>query len=129
MIGMNVVGDLFGSGKKFGVKFTYIVQDEPKGLADAYNLTEKFLKKERSLLILGDNFFYGATLINEIKKVIKKNTNSIFSYEVKDPHNYGIINFKKNKVIKIIEKPVKNISNNAVTGMYILDHHAKILGK
>ncbi len=76
-------------------------------------------------MILGDNFFYGATLINEIKKIIKKNVNSIFSYEVKDPSSYGVVKFKRNKIFKIIEKPIKNLSNKVVTGMYILDNHAK----
>ena len=76
-------------------------------------------------MILGDNFFYGATLIREIKKIINTNTNTIFSYEVKDPSKYGIIKFKENKIFQIIEKPLKNISNQAVTGLYILDRNAQ----
>ena len=120
----NLYKKLLGNGEKFGIKLTYVIQKSPKGLADAYILNRKFLKNQRSLMILGDNFFYGAVLMKEIKKAINSNSNMIFCYEVKNPSNFGVIQTKKNKILKIIEKPKNNISDLAITGLYFFDNNS-----
>lgn len=117
---------LLGNGGQLGINLKYIIQNKPKGLADAYIISKDFIKNERSLMILGDNFFYGTDLINEIKKTIEAKKNTIFCYEVKDPSSFGVVKLKKNKITKIIEKPKKNISNLAITGLYLLDKNASI---
>ena len=110
-------------GKHLGLKISYVIQNEPAGIVNAIDSAKKKLQGSSILCILGDNLFYGNMLTgllrNEIKK-IKKVT--IFSYEVKDYHSYGIIEFSKNGLIKKIhEKPKKFFSKRAVTGMYLFD--------
>ena len=111
--------NLLGSGKDFGVKFTYEIQDEPRGLADAFIVGENFIDKENVVMILGDNIFED-DLSNEIKN-FKKGA-KIFAKEVPDPERFGIVDFDaNNKAISIEEKPEKPKSNYCITGLYIYD--------
>ena len=107
-----------------GIKIKYIEQSNPNGLPDAFILGEKFIGKDNVALILGDNFFYGQSLT----KILKKNINlksgaKIFLHPVRNPHLYGVASInKKNKVISLVEKPKKTVSNLAVTGLYFFDN-------
>ncbi|MCD4705594.1 NTP transferase domain-containing protein [bacterium] len=111
--------NLLGSGKDFGVKFTYEIQDEPRGLADAFIVGENFIDKENVVMILGDNIFED-DLSDEIKN-FKKGA-KIFAKEVSDPERFGIVEIdKNNQAISIEEKPKKPKSNYCITGLYIYD--------
>ena len=107
----------------FGVKISYKEQAKPRGLPEAFIIGEKFLENSNVALILGDNFFYGQSLTNNLKKSINLKVGAkIFLHQVKNPSLYGVaVVNKKNKVIKLIEKPKKNISNLAITGLYLFD--------
>lgn len=113
---------LLGDGVKFGVKFEYIIQPNPDGLAQAFILAEDFLNGDSACLILGDNIFYGGNLINLLSKSIrntKNNQATVFGYYVNNPERYGVAEFDKNKnVISLEEKPKKPQSNYAVVGLY-----------
>lgn len=111
---------LLNSGKQFGVNITYKVQNKANGIAAAYVLGEKFLKKSPSVLILGDNIFHGSNLISSFKKASESKNSSIFTYEVDDPSAYGVLTSEKNKRF-IIEKPKTSKSKKAVVGIYFLD--------
>ena len=107
-----------------GIKIKYIEQSNPNGLPDAFILGEKFIGKDNVALILGDNFFYGQSLTKILKKNINlKNGAKIFLHPVRNPHLYGVASInKKNKVISLVEKPKKTVSNLAVTGLYFFDN-------
>ena len=109
----------------FGVNIQYKEQIKPEGLPEAFIIGEKFIGKDNVALILGDNFFYGQSLSKNLKKNTNfKNGAKIFLHQVKNPSLYGVASIdKKNKVIKIIEKPKKNISNLAITGLYFFDQN------
>lgn len=118
----NNFNNLLGNGSRFGVKIEYIVQDKPRGLPDAFVLGKKFINNQNVALILGDNFFYGQSLAKILEKSSQhKNGAKIFLKEVTKPENYGVAKIKKNKIIKIIEKPKKFVSNQAITGLYFFD--------
>ena len=106
-----------------GINITYKEQLKPKGLPEAFTIGEKFINKDKVALILGDNFFYGQSLTNILKKNISlKSGAKIFIHPVKKPHLYGVATLNKNKkVLKLIEKPKKTKSNLAVTGLYFFD--------
>ena len=111
--------NLLGSGKEFGVKFTYEIQDKPRGLAEAFIIGENFIDDENVCMILGDNIFE-----DDFSKEIKsfKKGALVFAKEVPDPERFGIVEFNKNsKVISIEEKPKNPKSNYCVTGLYIYD--------
>ena len=120
---------LLGDGSQWGVKLTYLIQRKPEGIGQAYLIAEKFLKNQSSMMVLGDNIFYGNGLANILNSVSKKNSPTVFGYKVSDPTRYGVITFKQKKVIEIIEKPEKPKSNFAVTGLYFLDNKAPIYAK
>tara|TARA_X000000950_G_scaffold53669_1_gene63756 strand:- start:6070 stop:6942 length:873 start_codon:yes stop_codon:yes gene_type:complete len=107
-----------------GINITYKEQLKPKGLPEAFTIGEKFINKDKVALILGDNFFYGQSLTNILKKNISlKSGAKIFIHSVKKPHLYGVATLNKNKkVLKLIEKPKKTKSNLAVTGLYFFDN-------
>ncbi len=107
-----------------GINIQYKEQNKPSGLPQAFTIGEKFINKDKVALILGDNFFYGQSLTNILKKNISlKNGAKIFIHPVKKPHLYGVATVdKKNKVIKLVEKPKKTKSNLAVTGLYLFDN-------
>jgi glucose-1-phosphate thymidylyltransferase len=110
-------------GKNLGIKINYAEQSKPRGLPDAFKIGEKFIKNDNVALILGDNFFYGQSLSEKLKKAIKlKNGATIFVHPVKNPNRFGIIDIKKNKIVSIKEKPKKTKSNLAVTGLYFFDN-------
>ena len=111
-------------GRKLGIKITYAEQNSPKGLPDAFIVGEKFIGKSNVSLILGDNFFYGQYLsksLNDCRKL--KSGANIFLHKVSKPERYGVAKVKNNKVISIIEKPKKYISDLAVTGLYFFDNN------
>ena len=113
---------LLGNGESFGIKIRYVVQKKPRGLPDAFILGKKFIGHDPVALILGDNFFHGQSLISLLNDA-SKNFNigaNIFSYNVKNPQDYGVIENFKNK-IKIIEKPKTTRSKKAITGLYFFD--------
>ena len=107
-----------------GIKVRYAEQTKPRGLPDAFILGEKFIKKEKVALILGDNFFYGQNLSTKLKEAVKlKQGAKVFLHPVKKPNLYGVatVGFN-NRIIKIIEKPKQTKSNLAVTGIYFFDN-------
>tara|TARA_B110000438_G_scaffold299942_1_gene351158 strand:+ start:968 stop:1849 length:882 start_codon:yes stop_codon:yes gene_type:complete len=113
------------NGNNLGIKITYIEQNYPRGLPDAFVLGKKFIGNSNVALILGDNFFYGQNLTKKLKKCVrlKKGANVIL-HPVRNPSLYGVASInKKNKIIKIIEKPKKNFSNLAITGLYFFDNN------
>ncbi len=114
---------LLGDGKTFGINISYEIQNRPEGIAQAFLIAEKFIDGNDSVLILGDNIFYGDNLINTLLKACNsKNTSTIFGYKVKDPERYGVIEFDNKKTVKsIIEKPKNPKSRYAVTGIYFYD--------
>jgi glucose-1-phosphate thymidylyltransferase len=107
-----------------GITIQYKEQLKPSGLPEAFTIGESFIKKDKVALILGDNFFYGQSLTNILKKNINlKSGAKIFVHPVKKPHLYGVATLNKNrKVLKLIEKPKKTKSNLAVTGLYFFDN-------
>ncbi|MFH0919620.1 MAG: glucose-1-phosphate thymidylyltransferase RfbA [Fibrobacterota bacterium] len=115
--------DLLKDGSQFGVKFTYVVQQVPNGLAQAFVLGEKFIGSDEVSLILGDNIFYGklSTFRNAYRTF--KDGATIFGYNVDDPERYGVVEFDESgKVLSIEEKPKQPKSNYAVPGIYIYDN-------
>ena len=117
---------IIGNGNKWGVQIDYLIQPKPQGIAQSLIIAKEWLNNSRSLLILGDNLFFGLGLKSLLKKVLKKkNGSTIFAYQVSDPERYGVVSFDKNKCAKsIIEKPKKPKSNWAVTGLYSFDKDA-----
>jgi len=112
-------------GKNLGIKITYIEQNKPRGLPDAFLLGEKFIGKENVAMILGDNFFYGQSLTNKLKEHTKlKNGAKVILHKVQKPEAYGVakINNKK-KITFIKEKPKKFVSDLAITGLYFFDNN------
>lgn len=116
--------ELLGDGSNIGVSFSYISQDFPRGLADAFILGEDFIGNDSVCLILGDNVFYGPNITDILNEAINNNDGAtIFGYLVKDPTAYGVVEFDNiNNVISIEEKPKNPKSNYAVPGLYIYDN-------
>ena len=114
-----------------GIKIKYLEQSKPRGLADAFLIGENFISRDNVALILGDNFFYGQNLTSKLKQCTKLKIGAkVFLHPVKNPSLYGVAKInKKNKIIKIIEKPKKPISNLAVTGLYFFDKNIVGLSK
>ena len=115
---------LLQDGKQWGIVFRYAEQLEPRGLAEAFILGEKFINNESVCLILGDNIFYGDGLIAQLKAAAKLQTGAqIFAYPVKDPERYGVVTFESNgTVTSLEEKPHQPSSHYAVPGLYFYDH-------
>ena len=122
---------LLGDGRKIGMNFSYAVQPEPKGLAQAFIVGEKFIASENVCLILGDNIFYGQGFGKKIEAVAKKeNGATVFGYYVRNPQRYGVAEFDKNmKVVSLEEKPAIPKSNYAVTGLYFYDNQVIEIAK
>ncbi len=122
---------LLGDGTNFGVKLFYEIQDNPNGIAEGLIIAEKFLSQSPCVFILGDNLFLGENIKNTFEKEFnKKYGSTIFTYQVRDPERYGIVSVDKNgEAIKIIEKPKKFISNQAITGIYFYDKYAPQIAK
>ncbi len=114
---------VLGTGEQIGVKFSYMVQDVPRGIADSFLIAEKFINNEPCALILGDNIFHGFGFSSMLKRVGQKTTGAtVFGYAVNDPHRFGVVEFdENNRAISIEEKPQNPRSNYAVTGLYFYD--------
>ncbi len=120
--------NLLGSGRKFGAKFSYEIQEEPRGLADAFIIGENFIGKDNVTMILGDNIFLGHDFSGQIKKFTKGAT--VFAKRVEDPQRYGVVEFdKNNNATSIEEKPKKPKSNYAVVGLYTYDNNVIQIAK
>lgn len=115
--------DLLGTGEELGMSFSYIVQEQPNGLAQAFVLGADFLNGEPGCLILGDNMFYGQNFSAMLRRAADtKQGACIFGYYVKDPRAYGVVEFdQEGKVLSIEEKPAQPKSNYAVPGLYFYD--------
>ena len=110
-------------GNNIGIKISYVEQSKPRGVPDAFKIGAKFIKDENVALILGDNFFYGQSLSEKLRKATKlKNGATIFVHPVKNPNRFGVADIKKNKIISLKEKPKKSKSNLAITGLYFFDN-------
>lgn len=121
---------LLGDGKKYSVSFSFAVQDNPEGLAQAFIIGEKFIGEDPSALILGDNIFYGSSLGMQLKELTEPDGAIIFAYKVKDPERYGVIDFNASgKVTSIEEKPSKPKSQYAVPGLYFYDNSVVEIAK
>ena len=122
---------LLGDGSRFGAKFEYVIQPTPGGLAEAYLLGEAFVGGEPSVLILGDNIFFGQNFVQMLKSAdARKDGATVFGYPVHDPERYGVVELSPdNRALSIEEKPAKPKSNYAVTGLYFYDGRASEMAK
>ena len=119
-VGSNKVREYYGTGEKFGVKITYIEQDEPRGIAHAIRLCKEFVNGEKFLVFLGDNIIQ-KSIKNSVENF--KNSNydaTVLLCEVNNPSRFGIADVENEKILKITEKPKNPVSNLAVTGIYLL---------
>ena len=122
--------ELLGDGTDFGVLFQYAIQPEPKGLAQAFTIGEDFLSGGSCLMILGDNIFHGAGLGRDIVSQLPTSGAHIFTYEVANPSEYGILKLDSRGVpISVSEKPAEFVSNLAVTGIYFFDGQVTEIAK
>ncbi len=113
---------LLGDGNNLGINLHYEIQDKPQGLAQAFLIGENFLDGSPSIMILGDNLFYGKGFVNQLKTASLRKNSTIFAYPVSDPERYGIVDFDKDgKVKSIEEKPLEPKSKYAITGLYFYD--------
>ena len=121
---LNQFRKILPNGNNLGIKISYAEQEHPKGLPDAFIIGKNFIGKNSVALILGDNFFYGESLTKKLKKCVKLNNGAkVILHWVSNPSSYGVAKINnKNNIVKIIEKPKKNFSNLAVTGLYFFDN-------
>lgn len=123
--------ELLGDGQALGLNMCYAVQESPRGLADAFIIGEKFIGKDSVALILGDNIFYGQSFSKILKQVALRDRGAtIFGYYVRDPREYGVVEFdEEGKAVSIEEKPEKPKSNYAVPGLYFYDNEVVEIAK
>jgi len=116
--------ELLGDGHELGLNIVYAVQEQPRGLADAFIVGADFIGDDSVALVLGDNVFYGAGLSEKLQKAALKTTGAtVFGYQVKDPERFGVVEFDNDgKALSIVEKPEQPQSNYAVTGLYFYDN-------
>ena len=114
---------LLGDGTQWGCHFDYVVQERAEGLAEAFLLTEGFIKGRNACLVLGDNIFFGHGMVHLLEMAMQRDTGAtVFGYHVRDPQRYGVVEFDKDyKAISLEEKPEFPKSNYAVTGLYFYD--------
>ncbi len=122
-----VFEELLGSGEQLGMKFSYAVQEQPRGLADAFIIGADFIGKDSVALVLGDNIFYGQSFSKVLRqtreRIEKEGGSTIFGYYVRDPREYGVVEFDESgKALSIEEKPENPKSNYAVPGLYFYDN-------
>lgn len=119
-----VFQDLFGTGEQLGLQMEYAVQEYPRGLADAFLIGADFIGQDRVALVLGDNIFYGQSFSKVLKEAASREKGAtIFGYYVRDPREYGVVEFDKSgKALSIEEKPENPKSNYAVPGLYFYDN-------
>lgn len=121
---------LLGDGTSLGCKFSYAVQPEPNGLAQAFVIGEEFIGKDKVALVLGDNIFYGDGMAKLLQSSANPEGGVVFAYQVSDPERYGVVEFDKdNKVISIEEKPTQPKSDYAVPGLYFYDNEVVEIAK
>lgn len=129
-----VFEDLLGDGSQLGMRFEYRVQEEPRGLADAFIIGEEFIGQDAVALVLGDNIFYGQSFSRVLRNVAERTDSqpgaTIFGYYVRDPREYGVVEFdEQGTAISIEEKPEKPKSNYAVPGLYFYDNDVVEIAK
>ena len=119
-----VFEELFGDGSQLGMSFSYAVQEQPRGLADAFIIGADFIGKDNVALVLGDNIFYGQSFSRVLREVaLREKGATIFGYYVRDPREYGVVEFDETgKALSIEEKPENPKSNYAVPGLYFYDN-------
>jgi glucose-1-phosphate thymidylyltransferase len=121
---------LLGDGSRIGCKFTYAVQEEPNGLAQAFVIGESFIGSDSVALILGDNIFYGDGLSRLLQELSEPQGGVVFAYQVADPERYGVVEFDDHKnAVSIEEKPESPKSNYAVPGLYFYDNSVVEIAK
>ncbi|WP_461791299.1 glucose-1-phosphate thymidylyltransferase RfbA [Pedobacter sp.] len=121
---------LLGDGQNLGCKFSYAVQPEPNGLAQAFVIGEEFIGKDKVALVLGDNIFYGDGMAKLLQQSADPEGGVVFAYQVSDPERYGVVEFDGNKnVISIEEKPTQPKSDYAVPGLYFYDNDVVEIAK
>lgn len=113
-----------GTGERFGCRFTYLSQDTPKGIPNGISVAKDFLESDDFTMILGDNFFYGVGLGQSLTRRKFNGGAKIFGYEVANPEDYGVVKLVNGKIVEIVEKPSKFVSDIAITGLYQFDHDA-----
>ena len=123
--------ELFGDGSPLGLDISYAIQNEPKGLAEAFIIAKNYIQGENVWLILGDNIFFGDKLEETLMKVSKRKEGAtVFAYRVKDPERYGVVEFDKNgKPVSIVEKPKEPKSDFAQVGLYYFDKKVSAIAK
>ena len=126
-----VFEELLGDGKQLGIDISYAVQESPRGLADAFIIGEEFIGDDNVALILGDNIFYGQSFSKVLQRVAAREDGAtIFGYYVRDPREYGVVEFDENgKALSIEEKPEHPKSNYAVPGLYFYDNDVVEIAK
>jgi len=122
---------LLGDGQNWGINLSYAVQEEPKGLAQAFLIGEEFIGSDSVCLVLGDNIFYAAQLSTMLHKAARKEVGAtVFGYSVRNPSDYGVLSFDENgRPDGIVEKPINPPSNVAVTGLYFYDNDVISIAK
>ncbi len=121
---------LLGDGSQFGCNFSYKIQHEPNGLAQAFVIGEEFIGNDKVALILGDNIFYGVGLGNLLRENIDPDGGIVYAYHVTDPERYGVVEFSaEGQAISIEEKPTTPKSNYAVPGIYFYDNSVVEIAK
>ena len=129
-----VFEELLGDGSQLGMSFSYAVQEQPRGLADAFIIGEKFIGNDAVALVLGDNIFYGQSFSKVLRSAAERTESqpgaTIFGYYVKDPREYGVVEFDEHgKALSIEEKPAQPKSNYAVPGLYFYDNDVVEIAK
>ena len=129
-----VFEELFGNGEQLGMSFSYAVQEEPRGLAEAFIIGAKFIGTDSVALVLGDNIFYGQSFSRVLRQVAERTEKepgaTIFGYYVRDPRAYGVVEFdEQGKAVSIEEKPLQPKSNYAVPGLYFYDNDVVAIAK
>ena len=120
---IEIFKNLLGDGKQLGIHLEYAIQENPRGLAEAFIIRESFIGDDRVALVLGDNIFYGRHFSSVLETAVSQSGATIFGYYVKNPKEYGVVTFDKNaKVLTLEEKPEHPKSHYAVPGLYFYDN-------
>ncbi|MEW8957058.1 glucose-1-phosphate thymidylyltransferase RfbA [Clostridium sp.] len=122
--------ELLGDGNELGINISYAVQEEPKGLAEAFIIGEEFIGNDRVALVLGDNIFYGYGFSERLERAVNRKESTIFGYHVSNPKSFGVVEFDESfNVVSIEEKPENPKSNYAVPGLYFYDNQVVEIAK